>query len=313
MRPPRSLLVVPLLCGVLRVFAETPPPPHPTALFATYKGERQAVVAVEKEDPVILVDGQRKRLRGNIPLSTERQPRYAGLHAEVAGQKAAIVQVLQGTNDTTVEQIKDAKGATVGGYVEYSATITAREDLKDCFVALIAVDDDFVTGRTDQPNSQIRVRELPALRAGAATPIKFSTSPFLSRKKMTLFVLVFSEGREVVIGQQPGIDRYFHRRERVVHAATVRKWLADNPGASRPVQPVQQIPPLLGRLEGLPENATATLSIAPDGTVANVALDREFTPAAEAVLTNTLHAWLFLPKLQNGVAVPAQVRLPLRF
>lgn len=314
MRVLRGLLSTVLLMSVVSAFAdERPAPPHPTAILATYQGEPQPVVAVEKEDPVILVDGKRKRLRGNIPLSTRRELSYAGRRAEISGEKAEVLRVLATSSEYGAEAAKNTDGATVGGYVQYEATITAQQDLTDCFVALIGVDDDFLEGRSNQPNSQIRVRQIPDLRAQAPTPIKFSTTPFLSGKNMSVIALVFADGHEVASGRKSAIGAYFLRRERLLHAAATKQWLAENASTSVPAKPVQQVPPLLDSTEGLPKDGTATLWVAPDGTVVHVTLDREFPPRAEAILTNAFHAWLFLPRIENGIPVSTKVKLPLRF
>jgi len=301
-----------LLTTLLSATPETPPL-HPTLLLAEYRGTTHQVVAVEKEEPVILLDGRRKTLRGNIPLSTERLPRYAGPRAAITSVKIEGVQVVTAMSEMAAAEAAISPRGTLGGYVEFTGTITAAQDLSDCYLALFAIDDDFMRGIAGQPNAQIRVRQLPDLRAGQAAPVKFSTTPFLQKGKVQVFALLFAGGDEVATDQTAVAARYFLRREQVIHAATVKHWLEENHRGSRPVQPVLQIPPLLASTEGFPPDATAELTVAADGTVLDVTLNRTFAPAAEASIRRALCAWLFLPKIQDGIPGPAHVKVPLRF
>lgn len=295
----------------LGLSAPGPAPAHPTALMAGHAGKPQVVVAVEKEEPVILADGRRLKLRGNIPLSTERVSRYADATATVDAIRVEGLQLINAMSELDVDRF--TPGATIGGFVEFSATITATQDLADCYLALVVFETDFLHDDAHPPQAQIRVRQLPDLKAGRPTPVKFSTSPFLGHEKTSAFVLLFSAGSEVRTNVSSRAEAYFYRREHVIHAAAVRHWLEQNPRASRPVQPVLQIPPLLASTAGFPPDATADLTVAADGTVLNVTLDRTFAPGAEETIHRTLGAWLFLPKIQAGAPVLTHVKVPLRF
>ena len=292
--------------------ADLSPPPHPTGLFTEYRGKRFPVVAVEKEDPVINVDGKMKRLRGNVPLMSERMPHYSGMKAMLTDDRIQVLQVMIGS-EMDAEKLKDSKGATVGGYVEFSGTITPEQDLTNCFVALIAFDSGFEQGASDKPNAQMRVRQIQDLRAGQPTRIKFSSTPFLSGKTMQPFLLLFSNGDEVALNTASLIWPYFQRRERIVHAATVRQWLLENATGNRPAQALLQIPPLFETTDGLASNGSAVLVVGPEGTVVDISLTGGFPPAAESILTKTLGSWLFLPRIKEGRAETSRVTVPLKF
>ena len=287
-------------------------PPHPTLLLVEYHGKTYPVISVEKEDPVILVDGKRQRLRNTVPLSTERANRYAGPKAQMTNQRTEVLQLLNAPSELDVDKVKNNPGTTLGGYVEFSATITAAENLSECYVALFAFDVGFLVGQHDKPNAQLRVRRIPDLVQGQPTAVKFSSSPFLSSKRVKVFALLFSGDHEVSTNVSPDAWRYFDRRERVVHAAAVRQWLKENSGQSKPLRPMLQIPPLFESTEGFPPNATATLIVAPDGTVSHVGVDG-FDRTAEDVLRTTLSAWLFMPALKDGMPIESRVSVPLRF
>ena len=282
-------------------------------MLAEYKGATHKVVAVETEEPVILVDGRKKILRGNIPLSTERLAGYRGTTAGITGVKISGVQIVSAMSEFGAEEAASRPRATLGGFVEFAATITAGQDLSDCYLALFAIDDDFMLGASDRPNAQVRVRQISDLKAGEATPVKFSTTPFLQKGKVRIFALLFSGGDEVTTSQTAAASQYFQRREQVIHSATVKRWVEQNRSASRPVQPVLQIPPLFASTAGFPPDSTADLTVAADGTVLHVSLDRTFPPGAEETICRTFGAWLFLPKIQDGTPIAARVKVPLRF
>lgn len=293
--------------------AQESAPPHPTLLVAEYKGAMHKVVAVEKEEPVILVEGRKKTLRGKIPLATERLAGYRGTQAAITAVNISGVQVVSAMSEFGAEEAASKPRGTLGGFVEFAATITAGQDLGDCYLALFAVDDSFMHGSTDRPNAQIRVRQIKDLRAGEATPVKFSTTPFLFSGKARVFALLFSGGDEVNTNQSAAARHYFQRREQVIHSASVKRWVEENRAASRPVQPLLQIPPLLGSTEGIPREVSATLTISPAGTVSDVDLSRRLPDPADETLRATLRAWLFLPKIQDGVATVSRVTVPLNF
>lgn len=277
-----------------------------------YEGVPHAVVAVEKNDPVIRIEAdQRKRLRGHAALSTERVNRY---HASTAQLEAVRLEGLQMVNAMSdFEADRYSPGATVGGFVEFSAKITATADLTDCYVAVVAFETAFLQSDSHPPKAQIRVRQLPDLKAGQTMPVKFSASPFLGREPMSGFVLLFSAGREVRTNFSAQGAPYFYRRERLIHTATVKRWLEENKLMSRPIQPVLQIPPIFLPTEGIPSDAIADLTVAADGTVQQVSLNRTFPGEVAEKIQRTLSSWLFLPRINEGVPVLSHVQVPLRF
>ncbi|HEY5551433.1 MAG TPA: energy transducer TonB [Opitutaceae bacterium] len=292
---------------------EWSPPPHPTLLLADYRGRTHQVVSVENGQPVVLIDGKRRVLKGNIPLSTERLHTYGGTRATITDLKVGGVVVVWGEFDTSVREAASRPRGTAGGFAELTATITADEDLSDCFIAWFAIDESFIKGESDRPDAQIRIKEIGDLRADVPTSLKFSTSPFLGQVRRRTFVLLFSAGNEIRTNHSPNAADYFHRRERAVHSVAVKKWIDDNRNATRPLQPTLQIPPLLDDMDGLPGELAARLDVNSDGLVTDVTLGDGLPGSTEPAVVQALQAWLFLPKLENGTPVAAKVGVPLRF
>jgi hypothetical protein len=310
----RTCFAAILVLAAISVCArESSPPPHPTLLLAEYRGVKHPVVSVKDGQPVVVLDGKRRVLKGNIPLSTERVHGFSETRATIAELKTDGVVVVWGTFDSDKKEAAMTPGGTVGGYVELNATMTADKDLSDCFIAWFAIDQRFVKGESDKPDAQIRIKGIGDLHAGVPVVVKFSTSPFLGGVKRVTFVLLFSAGREVRTNHWPRSADYFHRRERFVHSLAAKKWLDDNPNASRPLQPLLQIPPLFNGIEGATGESTAILHVSSEGVVTEVIPGEGLPAGAEAAVVEALSAWLFLPKLENGTPVATKVGVPLRF
>jgi len=300
-----GLLVTPLVVTAL------PPPLHPTSLRVDYQGQFHDVIAVEKESPVIALGDGRKRLTGKAQFTTERVSRYAGPTANLTGMKMTGVQVVNAMSDFEAES--SAPAATIGGFIEFDGTVTADQDLADCYLVFVAYDRAFLTDHSANPNAQIRVRHIPNLVKGVPTKIKFSTSPFLTRTPMNLFGLLFSAGQEVRTNPGTAVGAYFQRREQVVHASKLAAWLRENPHLTQAAKPVMQVPPLFASAADLPTETSATLTVGPDGLVSSVNLSGELPEATRAILLSTLGAWLFLPRITAGLPVASHVIVPLRF
>lgn len=320
-----AVLVLLTLCPASEIVA----PLHPTVVYAEYKDQKHVVVAAEKDKPIIVLNGARLTLPNDTPLFTERAPGYSGLKATFNNEISVLRAVRRDRYNTT------------GSFEEKTVEITAAQDLRDCFMVIIHFEEEFLMSDEERALSrkknaeifhdrpvakpQIHVHQIPDLQASQVVTATFSSIISLDPRSTNLpggvsvtfktyFIHpLFSEGREVKTNLPEIAGRYFHHREKLQHRAVLAKWLKQNAKADQPLRPLLQIPPLFDSMEGLPTDATATLSVAPDGTVSEVSLDREFPEDAKKLLHNTLRAWLFMPRIQKGSPVAAKVKLPLRF
>ena len=96
--------------------------------------------------------------------------------------------------------------------------------------------------------------------------------------------------------QRETATEYFYHREVLLHGLVPGRWLKQNLMTDQQLRPMLQIPSLFDSTEGFPKDATALLTIAPDGTVTEVSIDRDFPAESMEILTNTLRAWLFSSK-----------------
>lgn len=312
----RRLRLLPLLLGAwlqLPLLA-LDPPAHPTLLVAEQGDQLVPVVAAEKNAAIALVDGQRKRLSSRAALQTRRVPAFGAGRAALALGQLGNLQVVTSGSELDGEKVVGTRGATIGGYTEFKAVITADRDLEDCAVALVSFRTAFLTGATEKPDAQIRLRQIPDLAAGRATDVKFSTEPFLGdARERTVFVLLFSGGEEIYTGPNVTAWRYFLRREHVLHRAATATWIERSRGHDAPAAPALQIAPFFAAPADLPARIDADLEIDPQGDVSAVTLPAGLPTAARDTLERTLRAWRFYPKLAGGRPVPARVRVPLEF
>jgi hypothetical protein len=289
-------------------------PPHPTLLVAEYRGGTYPVVAVQGETPVALVEGKLKKLSGRIPLQTNRVAGFCATRAQLILGQIANLQIVTAASEHEIEQVVGTPGATIGGYVEFNATVTAERDLKDCYVAFVSFSAGFLAGSTDRPAAQIRVRQIADLPARQPVKIKFSTEPFLGdSREQKVFVLLFSGAEEVFTGGNTIAWRYFQQREQVIHRAAVAAWIKRHAGETQPARPSLQFPPVFSAAPTLPAEVAADLQVGADGRVVAVNLPTGLAPRAREEISRTLHAWLFLPQLASGSPVASRVRVPLQF
>ncbi len=304
-------------------------PLHPTLVFAESNGTRYQVIAADKDKPVVMIDGKRTSLPSETTLLTERAPGYAGMSATFRNEQFKGRQLTAGP-----KRMPDYLD-------EVTTEIIAAQDLSDCFLVIIHFEEEFLMSEEERAASRkknaeifsdrpvakpkIRVQQIGNLKANEPSTVTFSSVLSLDTRstnlppevqisfKTSMLYLLFSEGLEVKSPQSTASSAFLYHREKLIHSLLVQRWLKQNAKADQPLNPVLQIPPLLDATEGVPSGATATMTIAPDGTVTAVSLDREFPAAAATLVQTTLRAWLFLPKLKAGVPVESRVRVPLQF
>lgn len=309
--------------GLSLFAADAALPPHPTILTAEYQGKNLPVVGAEKNHPVVIVDGARKALPYTTPLTTDRAAHYLPAKATLTGgiTKRYFVEKDNWSGsrafDATKEQAMD---------VELS--LTAEQDLTDCFLMAVAYEltPPETSDIRDRNYAAISVHEVGTLMAGvtkkiaygevAKFPVRYSDRPQPDAPpytKMRYFWLLFSGGGEVRTDPPAAVSEFFYRRERLLHSLTLTAYLRQNKDKSQPVRPMMMIPPSLENTQGFPANASATLTVGADGTVIEAVLDQQFPADAATVIDTTLKAWLFMPEIKNGKPVPAKVRIPLQF
>jgi hypothetical protein len=291
-------------------------PPHPIMVMAAYRGAQYPVISAEKESPVILFQGKRLTLPKETELTTERVARFASAQAEITGELL---------NRRELVSDKPSDRMSKGQRFDLKLTVKSSHAVEDCFVVLVCFDDDSLKDSDVPPFSQIRVREINALKAGLATefsfssdvifPLRFTDKPaaLASLIKMHVVWRLFVAGEEMRGGESPAAKDFFRNRELLAHRLAVSAWKRQNRDGDQLTRPVLMIPPILESTDNLPKNAHAILFISAEGLVTYVALDPSFPSPEEDIVLDALSAWLFLPAIKNGRPEPVRVNLPLKF
>lgn len=308
-------LTLPVLSLPWLAFAAPPSvlPPHPTVLLADYKGTPRSVVGVTGTDPrVVADDGQIKRIRTDVSFRAARAANYGEGFIQFKSQQASGMRFVA-TYDAAGDP--NTGGGLIASTGYYEATILPREDHRDCFIALIAYDSAFLSGRSDRPNAQIVLHDLPDLVGGKETKIAFTSPMFSGLSGYYYFSMIFSNGFELRSNLTDAGERYFRQLEIVQHAATVARYRDQFATADHAAAPTLTVAPTWPSGISLPTSATpytAQLSVTAAGLVDDVQITPELTSEARTELVRALHGWLFLPRLQAGQPLPTRINLPLK-
>ena len=321
-------------------FGEAKWPSHPMQLFAKYRGGRALVVAAEKNQPVILVDGKRKTLSDSTSLLTQLAEDLSPAQVDFTGNI--------GIGNRKWVQAPGGGEATEWRDYTGSITLTAKTEVPDCYVLISFFDGDSMDDPTTANFFRTELVEVGTLHAGETRnvslawglmmPLHFSNGD--PSRKASAFGLslvywqLYSKGvevrtldladlelrhtKDVYSGSGKtstlhvtGVGTFIYLRERLDHEDAVEVWLKENRKTTKPARPYAQTPLQPWSSVPLPTGAVATLGIGKDGKVKEVA----FEPALPADITKNLgrclQLWLYLPEIKNGSAVPAKIRVPL--
>ena len=304
-------------------------PAHPTLLYAERTGQRHLVIAVEKDHPIAEIDGKRTPLPAAAPLITERAALYGAGPAEISPVRilSEFPFVLSPSLAGGVE-----RNQTRMTRFDAAVTVTAAAPLPDCYLLITACRAADLEKPEMTAAGQVFIRPVGALEAGKPVEVKFTLEVSggtvapnprgelrgesetkeqpRSKAATPFFCQLMSRGQEVQAVLDPLAARFYHHRERAIHAAARETWAKR--GGNRPVQPSPQIPPLLAGTSGLPADTAVALEISAEGLVSGLELEAGVPADTAAVLDRTFRAWLFLPRIKDGAAVPSRVKIPLR-
>ena len=286
--------------------------PHPTVLLVRENGVLFPVVNVRGSDPIIIANGKETGISGRSPLYAERAPLYAEGAADlknvVVNGSALKAVVSDGDNPET-------SGGLLGGTSYFEASLTTATELRGAFIAIVVFDTAFLQGRTEHSAAQIEVHDVPTVRGGTESKIRFSAPLFGNGSRGSFVPLLFAEGgAEIRTSYSALVAQYFRRVELVrLRRATIdyrTKFLGQD---HEPVPFIRVNPMILPGLASPQSDIVATLMIDEGGAVTEVQFLPNETNELNRALANALGRWLFLPKLKAGEPIPSRVVLPFRF
>jgi hypothetical protein len=204
---------------------------------------------------------------------------------------------------------------TIRASTEFVATVTPTRDYEDCFIALVFFDQGYLEGRTNQPEASVQFERIKNLVGGRENRVKvnFQYVEF-GEKRIGFFPLFFTRGVEIRSDQAALIGRFFHKMEESTHDRIVENFLSKGADKTLPPQPYLKFPPLFddpASLEKAPDKITVSFMVAEDGRVESLQFEDKVPSDVSTVIRQTLTAWKFLPRLKEGRAARAMVKVPL--
>ena len=286
--------------------------PHPTALLTNHGKTIHPVIKVLGTDPIVSIDGKDVRIRNRSIFFAERAPRYADPTADLkdVSLNGTVLKAVVNESDDP-----ERSGALIGGTSFFEARLTSSAELIGSYIALIVFDSTFLDGRTDQPETEIILHELPVIRAGIEIKIKF-TAPLVGSGSRKAFVpiLFAAGGAEIRTGFWSHAARYFSRIEQIKLRQAIGEYRAKFSNQDHEAVPFVRVSPILPSGMAAPSgDLAATLMINATGSVTSVRFSTDGPNDLTRALADALSGWLFLPKLKTGEPVACQVVLPFRF
>ncbi|HEU5080316.1 MAG TPA: hypothetical protein VFT72_13985 [Opitutaceae bacterium] len=290
----------------------TPPPLHPTIIQGKYKGKTLPILAVSGEGPEVEVDGKLKRLR-------LYDAHYTPTRGATYAPGSIVLRNMKGNSSKTKLRLMFAEGGEVdGGTIsarsDFSATVDSTEDYKDCFVALIFFDADYLDGKTDNPSATVQFKSLKPLHKGEnKIELTFGYLDF-GKRRTGFFPLFFTKGLEIRSNECEKIAKFFRHREDSLHQLLLSGYLKKHGSETKPCTPYLQIPPVFPdgmREDALPARVNVSFMVNEEGRVESLQLPTKLPANIYRLLTRAVNGWLFMPRLKDGRPERTMVSLPL--
>ena len=290
--------------------------PHPTVVTVAYKGKMVPVVSMQGTNPIIVVKGEKKRIRTEPTYVFDRASAYADNRIEFSklSLDGASDQYIYITSDDVDADL--VPGGLGSGVTYIEATLKSEKALKGGFVAIVIYSLENLTEPASRYNrTEIIVRELPDLPAGQDVEFKFRSKLYDGGIGARYFVQTFNhEGREIPSNVMSKSWRYYSLRDREQLKSILSNYVEKNSGADRGVVPVVMPKPFLPKDTVPPESPLeAILEISAEGLVTKVNLIGLAHGALHSAIADALEGWLFLPRLEGGKPVAAKVQVPIKF
>jgi hypothetical protein len=304
------------LCPLL-LYCEQTYKVFPTAVYGSYKEEKLPIYAVEGKYGLSKHNGKTVKL---LPqrVAVERSDYYNPGYVEISEAEFKASYKAKLSMETT-ERISGPNSFFEG---QYSATIKVTGALKNAYVVALCIPKSALGGETRTLDLvHVSFKQLPNLKDGEEHKLKiyvgFVPEYYGIDNEFILMPIFYSEGYEIRSSISSDIYSYFRKQEIHHHRAILAEYLENNAGKTLKFTPFIRFLPYLTpeayERQG-PIRTTAVLTVEKSGEVRSVELALE-DPDSEVAgrITDGLEDWLFLPPLEEGVAKPFQIRIPIGY
>jgi len=303
----------------LAAFAQAELIYHPTVVAVDYNSALRPIVAAAGESPEVMIDGRLVKMRHDAPYQLQRATAYLAGSAVFEGQAAQGHTTNQSVHwqqcdPDYPEQNWNLSDQTLEQHGEYSAYVTSDRDQKACYVAVVFVDREYLSGHTDNSSAQVTFESIGDLAKGKRTLISFRFKDIVSGgRNYALFPLLFSRGLEIRTNRSADNIAFFQRQDEQVHRSLVDHYVEANAGRDRPLQPYLRVSPDLvaGFGTNTPVKVAITGTVEETGELNSVEISPELDPQMNRWIRESLEQWRFLPRLVQGRAVETRIKIPL--
>lgn len=290
------------------------PPIHPTAIVCSYKGASFQVTSADHTSGVIDVKGKPVRLGDGISCNAVRANAFLPGMVTVSDVKAVSNTAPRRIVSTYGESESSAQFAVDS---EYTATVVPTRSYPDCFFVVIDFDGAFVSGASEDPSVTFAFQEIGPLTANVKTTVH-TAFPYVSLKGRSMYILAlfFSHGTEIKSNRADDEAAFFRRVDMIQHQKLLNLYLRKNTRSSLAMRPYLRFAPIFGDdvdPATIPASLKVTSLVSTEGTVTDVSVSPAVPAPVLIGVRRALMGWLYLPRLENGLAQPAESTIELAF
>jgi hypothetical protein len=292
--------------------AEGPTPPlHPTAILSTYQGREKPIVDVAGNTPQVDENGKKVRLPAPATYDPVRVNQFRPGWIEVKVDTAESSELRQKwlLNGSEID------GGVFSASSTFSCRVTSRQACPDCYLAVIFFKHAYLDG-DEESDAQVAFQKIGALAAGVETRVRAVFGFLQNPERYSYLPLFFSQGWEIRTNFSELSAVVFHRSEMLRHKRLVEAYLRKHMRDTLAPKGYLRFPPSFGLdvdRARVPEALQADFTVTADGTVDNVVLSAPVDGPAQADITRAVGGWLYLPRVENGVAMGTAMSIRLEF
>jgi hypothetical protein len=285
-----------------------------TVLMAKHKGEFRTVVAVKGEKPQVMVGDKLEGLPDDVGFLPFRGKRSVDAYVDVLDQEARayqVNQIIRFENGGEVDNGPISRGSA------YECNLLANKRVEDCYLVLIFINRDFLSGSTNELKCNVVFRNVGTLEPGKKKKeyLSFNWMDEEKRRQTIYCPMLFSHGIEVKTAMSFRSDQILARIETLQHASLVSAYIEKNKDQDHKLRMYQQSAMSMPEgtdLAALPESVSAMFTVDAEGKVQAVQIKGVLPPKVKRALVANIESWLFLPALEKGRPKPTAVQVPIR-
>jgi hypothetical protein len=287
------------------------PPLHPTAILSSYRGRDKPVVDVSGETAEVEDGGVTVRLPQKATYDPVRVSQFGPGWIEVRVDTAESGEVRQKwlLNGSEID------GGVFSASSTFACRVKSQQACTDCYLAIIYFRHAYLNGDEDS-GALVAFQKIGPLAAGVETRVRAVFGYIKNPEQYAYLPLFFSRGWEIRSNYSELSAVVFHRSEMLRHQRLLDAYLQKHVRDTLPPKAYARFPPSFGPdvdRTRIPATARVDYGVTAGGTVDGIEVSAPLDPNALAAIQRALGGWLYMPRLENGVAVGTAVSTQLEF